>query len=44
MSHESNDAFDDFLAHFVQKIWSLMCLPATMVAGAGVKGLCPVRR
>jgi len=36
--HGYKDTFGDFLAHFVQKLWSLICLPSTIVAGAGVKG------
>jgi len=40
MSYGSNDTFGDFLAHSVQKLWLLICLPTTTVAGAGVKGTC----
>jgi len=37
MSYGSNDTFGDLLAHSIQKLWSLIGLPATAVAGAGVK-------
>jgi len=38
MSYGSNDTFGDVLAHSVQTLWSLICLPATIVAGASVRG------
>jgi len=38
VSYGSNDTFGDFLVHSVQKLWSLMGLPATIVADAGVRG------
>ena len=38
MSYGSNDTFGDFPAHSVQTLWSLIGLPTTVVAGAGVKG------
>jgi len=38
MYYRSNDTFCDFLAHSVQTFWSLICLPATRVARAGVTG------
>jgi len=37
MSYGSNDSFGDFLAHSVQKLWSLIGLTGTVVAGAGLK-------
>ena len=36
-SYASNNTFGDFLAHFVQTLWSLIGLPAFAVADAGVK-------
>jgi len=37
LSYGSNDTFGDSLAQSVQTSWSLRCLPATIVAGVGVK-------
>jgi len=36
MSYGSNGSFGKFLADSVQTLWSLIYLPATVVAGAGV--------
>ena len=35
VSYGSNDTFGAFLAHSVQKLWSLIDVPATIMAGAG---------
>jgi len=34
-----DDAFTDSLAQSVQKLWPIITSPATVVAGAGVKGI-----
>jgi len=38
MSYGSNDTFGVFLAHSIQKLWSLIGLPAAIVYGAERKG------
>jgi len=38
MSYGSSDTFGVFLAHSVQKLWPLLRLMVTVVAGAGVRG------
>jgi len=44
LSSGSRDVFTGFLAQSVQKLWLIKGLPATIVAGAGVKrGCCPLK-
>jgi len=45
LSCGSRDVFTGFLARSVQELWLIKCLPATIVAGAGVRGsnfYCPL--
>jgi len=37
MSYRSNDTFGVFLAHSVRKLWSLLGLPASIVATRALK-------